>query len=213
VLGAHTDLLNNTVADGIRITAVTDREGQQAWVGYRISPRILEPNLIPLAIKRKPRLYTGLLFRMGPDDAGKYPMIRSSVMYLSPDADGSRVLLHYDYEREKESCAEAQLQVCATSEAWEEVTAQAWDEVTRRYVPRVRALERLHLPVGVRRFRPTVGYMIEFLITEHLVECRDGWEEPIARGRNTYELNQLRAAVRRNPEAAMKILREERHII
>jgi hypothetical protein len=33
---------------------------------------------------------------MGADDAGKYPMIRSSVMYLTSDADGANLLLHYD---------------------------------------------------------------------------------------------------------------------
>jgi hypothetical protein len=168
--------------------------------------------MIPLALKRKPRLYLGLFFRLGPDDARRYPMVQSSVMYLSPDADESRLLLHYDYERDKDGYPEAHLQVCASSEAWEEVTSQAWDEDARGYVLRDRALERLHLPVGGRRFRPTVEDMIEFLVTEQLVERRDDWAEHVAVGRRNFEERQLRAAVRRNPDAALAILREEGHI-
>ncbi len=48
-------------------------------------------------------------------------MIRSSVLYLSPDQDDARTLLHYDYERDKaDSYPEAHLQICATSVEWEE---------------------------------------------------------------------------------------------
>jgi len=78
--GELSELLNNTITDGIRISAVTDRDGQQARLGYGISPTNLEPKVIPLAVHNKPRLYLGMLFRMGPDDAARYPMIRSSVM-------------------------------------------------------------------------------------------------------------------------------------
>lgn len=142
-------LLNCTVSDGIRLTAVTDREGQQARIGYGITPtNLVKSRLVPLALRGAADLYLGLLYRMGPDDARKYPMVRSSVMYLSPDADGSRTLLHYDYERGKDDYPEAHLQVCAESDAWR--------EVTRRYGPKGRSLERLHLPVGGRRYRPTV---------------------------------------------------------
>lgn len=101
--GELSDLLNNTVTDGIRIRAITDRAGQQARIGYRLKPQdIGDITMIPLErLKGKPRLYLGLLFKMAPDDAGKYPMIRSSVMFLSPDREPGAVLLHYDYERDK----------------------------------------------------------------------------------------------------------------
>src|SRR5215472_16483155 len=136
--GELSELLNNTVTDGVRITAVTDRRGQRALIGYGISPQNLaEPKMIPLAVKKAPRLYLGMLFRMGPDDAGQYPMVHSSVIYLSPDANGMRVLLHYDYEREKDDYPEAHLQVCATSEPWAQATAKAWDYESQAYVDRV----------------------------------------------------------------------------
>jgi hypothetical protein len=194
-------LLNNTVTDGIRITAVTDKQGQQARIGYGIGPRNLaEPKMVPLTWSGKPKLYLGLLFRMAADDAGEYPMIRSSVMFLTPDSDpDAQVLLHYDYERGKEGYPEAHLQVCATSDAWEQAAL--------RYGPKGRPLERLHLPVGGRRYRPSVEDLIEFLITEQLAVGRAGWKKHVQAGRTRFEERQLRAAVRRNPEAAIAVLR------
>jgi hypothetical protein len=200
-------LLNHTVTDGIRITAITDKAGQQAVIGYGITPSDLgTPNMIPLAFGGKaPRLYLGLLFRMAADDSGRYPMIRSSVMYLSPDPDGTRTLLHYDYERDKaDDYPEAHLQVCATSVEWE--------EAMRNYGPRGRPLKKLHLPVGGRRFRPTVEDLIEFLIIEKLAEKRPGWKKYVEQGRKRFEERQLRAAVRRNPDIALAILRDEGRI-
>lgn len=202
-----TDLLNRTVTHGIRIVAVTGtgHAGRQARIGYQVPRRDLgDIELIPLILGRgRPNLYLGLLFRMEADEAGRYPMIRSSVMFLSPDADiGGRVLLHYDYERDKEDdYPDAHLQVCAASDAW--------DEVSRRHRGSVRPLEKLHLPVGGRRYRPTLEDLIEFLIVEKLAKGRAGWRRHVEQGRNEFEERQLRAAVRRNPDAAMAVLRDE----
>jgi hypothetical protein len=203
-----TDLLNHTITDGIRITAITDKAGQQARIGHGLSPSDLSAlDTIPLAFGRKtPHLYLGLIFKMAADDAGRYPMVRSSVMYLSADADGIKTLLHYDYERDKtDDYPEAHLQICATSEEWEEAMAS--------YGPRGRALKKLHLPVGGRRFRPSVEDLIEFVVTEKLASGRPGWKAHVDRGRERFEERQLRAAVRRQPEIALAILREEGHIL
>jgi hypothetical protein len=158
--------------------------------------------MIPLAFGGKAaRLYLGLLFKMVADDRGQYPMIRSSVMYLSPDSDAAVTLLHYDYEREKpDDYPEAHLQVCATSVEWEEAMGS--------YGPKGRPLRKLHLPVGGRRFRPSVEDLIEFVITEQLAAGRPGWKRHVDRGRQRFEERQLRAAVRRNPDIALSVLRE-----
>lgn len=200
------DLLNHTVTDGIRINAVMDKHGQQARVAYGAHARDLGGfKMIPLTLIGKPKLYLGMLFKMAADDAGRYPMMRSSVMFLSPDDDstgGGRVLLHYDYERGKEDgYPEAHLQVCATSPAWE--------DAGRLYGPRGRLLDRLHLPVGGRRFRPIVEDLIEFLIVEKLATGRPGWKKRVDQGRDDFAERQLRAAVRRNPDIAISILRDE----
>jgi len=201
-----TTLLDNTVTDGIRITAITDKTARQARIGFGISPSDLDPRMIPLAFGGKaPHLYLGLLFRMAADDADRYPMIRSSVMYLSPDPHSAVTLLHYDYERDKaDDYPEAHLQVCATSVEWEEAMAS--------YGSKGRPLRKLHLPVGGRRFRPIVEDLIEFLVTEKLAPGRTGWKKHVDAGRKRFEERQLRAAVRRNPEIALAILQEEGHV-
>lgn len=199
------DLLNHTVANGIRLTAITDKDGLQARIARGIKrddPAAVQT--IPLR-RGNAGIYLGLLYRMAADDAGQYPMIRSSVMYLSADSAGEQVLLHYDYERDKgDDYPEAHLQICATS--------VAWDEVSARYGGRGRALEKLHLPVGGRRFRPTVEDLIEFLVVEKLVSGHRGWQDHIQASRQRFEERQLRAAVRRNPEVAKQVLRDEGHL-
>jgi hypothetical protein len=71
-------------------------------------------------------------------------------------------------------------------------------------------LSRLHLPVGGRRYRPTLEDVIEFLVTEKLAEPRDGWRAVVDAQRCHWETIQLKAAVRRNPQAAAEVLREYR---
>src|ERR1017187_3496162 len=92
--GELSDLLNHTVTDGIRIAAVTDKDARQARVGYGCTAKDLGAfKMIPLSIRKSPKLYLGMLFKIAPDDAGRYPMVRSSVMFLSPDDDpAGRVL-------------------------------------------------------------------------------------------------------------------------
>jgi hypothetical protein len=125
-------------------------------------------------------------------------MVTSSVMILAwaPDvADESNLLLHYDYERGKEIYPEAHLQVCASSDAWR--------EAGRRLDGKERLLERLHLPVGDRRFRPTLEDVIEFLIREQLAEAHSGWEKALETSRRGFRDKQLKAAVRRRQEVAV----------
>jgi hypothetical protein len=62
---------------------------------------------------------------------------------------------------------------------------------------------KLHLPVGGRRFRPTIEDFIELLVDEKLARPKNGWRQVIAEGRKDFEERQLRAAVRRNPAPAV----------
>ena len=56
------------------------------------------------------------------------------------------------------------------------------------------------------------GLEAEFLVTEKLAPGRRNWKTHVDRGRQGFEERQLRAAVRRHPEIALAILREEGHI-
>jgi hypothetical protein len=136
--------------------------------------------------------------RLERDHEQKYLMVRQSVMLLSSSPDPNDVLLHYDYERDKDDYPDAHLQICATSDAWE--------AVGRRLDGSERLLERMHLPVGGRRFRPTLEDAVEFLITEKLAESKPRWEQAVHEGGERFRKIQLRAAIRRDPETARSAL-------
>jgi hypothetical protein len=71
-----------------------------------------------------------------------------------------------------------------------------------------RPLEKLHFPVGGKRFRPCIEDVIEFLINERLVHAHKGWEHRLEEGRARYRRSQLKAAIRRHPEVVEEYLWE-----
>lgn len=193
-----TGTLNATVTDGVRLTAVTARQADAAFVGFGISKNQLQPReSFPLmAISGRPQVFMNVSYRLRADDERDYLMVQNSVVALAMDVEMDRELLHVDYERDKaDDYPEAHLQVAASSEAWEELSPG-------------RALSKLHLPVGPRRFRPSLEDVIEFVAREGLVGCRDGWRDVVQHGRQGFLRRQLRAAIRRNPDIAREILNE-----
>lgn len=48
-------------------------------------------------------------------------------------------------------------------------------------------MQRLHFPVGGRRFRPILEDVIEFLIAEKLAEPRARWADALGRERANYQ--------------------------
>lgn len=195
--------LNTTIADNVRLSAVP--AGDKVFIGHGIKPRDTarrDPfQLLP--IEGRPRLRMLLSYSLSADPEKDYLMVESSVVALSTtlrgsdgEADREMLLLHVDYEREKEDgYPEAHLQVIATSDGW-------------RAISPGRDLGRLHLPVGPRRFRPSLEDVIELVAREGLAGSRDGWREVVEAGRQGFQRKQLRAAIRRNPVIARDILAE-----
>jgi hypothetical protein len=108
-------------------------------------------------------------------------------------------LCRFDYQRGKGESPEAHLQVYGESEVLASLTG----------TPRTRQLERLHFPVGGRRYRPTLEDVVEFLITEGMADPRDDrWEDVLRSGREAFQRIQLSAAIRRDPETARAALRD-----
>jgi hypothetical protein len=62
-------------------------------------------------------------------------------------------------------------------------------------------------PTG-RRFRPILEDVIEFLVSEGLVDPRPGWLDAVEDGRRAFLRKQLRAAIRREPDIALEALKE-----
>ncbi|HEX8081339.1 MAG TPA: hypothetical protein VF557_14105 [Jatrophihabitans sp.] len=197
-------LLNNTVCNGIRLRPVIDEHTGVAMIGYNLSNDDLMSKGLPLTLGHKPPSgYLGLMCRLTADDTeGKHLMVVSSFYSFCADRDLSEELLHYDYEREKaDAYPEAHLQVSASSPVWERLAAaRGLGDMP---------LAKAHLPVGGRRYRPTVEDMIDFLVTEGLADGHPGWTTHVEAGRDRFMQAQLRAAVRRNPEVALEVLRSK----
>jgi hypothetical protein len=205
-------LLNCTVCDGIRLTALIERteEGDyQALVGYKLDEVTLVAEAIPVSIgRRAATVYLSVHFRLDLDPERDYLRVAESVLALALDKDRERLLFHYDFERDKEGYPEAHVQVCAESPDWNELCRHISEVHPDRdeQVP-----ERLHLPVGGRRYRPSLEDIIEFLIDERIVatpDHRTDAKEVLRRSRETFSRIQLRAAVRNDPETALGILVE-----
>jgi hypothetical protein len=194
-------LLNGTVCNGVRLSAVTTPMGG-AVVGYRLT----KTNLTPRKAFRLQSscIFLGLSYRLRPDDEGQYLAVGSSFAGLFIDELMEQTLLHFDYERDKgDGYPEAHLQVAAESPAWRRVFETCDSDADRK-----RSLEHLHLPVGGRRFRPTLEDLIEFLITERLVKGKEGWQQALTMSRKEFSVKQMRALIRRFPTEAAAAVRE-----
>ncbi len=194
-------LLNNTVTKGIRISAVLNRDTGDCWVGRNVTPKRLSPSTIPLTLGQKaPRafLYVGHVLQLDPE--GVHLMNTQATFGLYLDEAGEQMLLHYDYLREPPNrYPEAHFQVNGESAGFVALGKRAGMD---------RPLERLHFPVGGRRYRPTLEDLVEFLIVEGFVEAHAGWSEAVTFHRAKFHRLQLQAAVRRDPDAAREALQE-----
>jgi hypothetical protein len=196
------DLLNATVCNGPRLKSLVFPD--YTVVGYKIDQFNVRGEGVPLRVRRTPKFYLGVSLRLQPDREGEHLMVHSSALVLAtePVITNDNILLHYDYQRDKDDgYSEAHLHICATSDAWE--------EAGRRHDGDVRLLHKLHLPVGGRRFRPTLEDIIEFLVVEELVEARAKWAEALDDSRENFREKQLRAAIRRRPDVALDQLRRD----
>lgn len=186
-------LLNATVCNGPRLSATRDGR-DRCYVEYRRPPGA--PRGIPLTIdRRRPRAYLEIRYRLAADPERQYLAVLSSYVSICADADLRHRLLHYDYEREKaDGYPEAHVQVVADPAAWSALG------------PAGRPFAKSHLPVGGRRFRPTVEDVVEYAVIEGLADARPGWRGAVDGGRAKFHAQQLRAAVRRDPDTAWREL-------
>jgi hypothetical protein len=199
------DLLNATVCNGPRLNSLVFPE--YTVVGFKIKRFHVRGEGIPLRLDGNAKFYLGLSMHLQPDEEDEYLMVKSSAMILAtgPVITNDNVLLHYDYQRDKDDgYPEAHLHICATSDAWKEAGT--------RHDGDTRLLNKLHLPVGGRRFRPTLEDIIEFLVVEKLIEARPKWEAVLEKSREGFREKQLRAAIRRNPDVALDQLKRDRKL-
>jgi hypothetical protein len=196
------DLLNATVCDGVTIQTIV-YQPTRVLVGHGLSKESLVSKPFRLRIgKGKPHGWLDVSYRLCIDDEGQHLMVVSSYVGIyANDEAGPLLLCHVDYERgKKDGYPEAHLQVEGDSAA-----LKAWRLADGT---RDRALRDLHFPVGGRRYRPALEDVIEFLIVEKLAPARTGWEKTLNQSRDDFRRLQLRAAIRRDIETAVEMVKE-----
>ena len=137
------------------------------------------------------------------DPEGRYLTMTQSTMSLDTSAEmaDDELLVGIDYVRDPTNqFPGSHLHVAGQRDDLDDI--YLGDERKRR------KLRDLHLPVGGKRFRPTLEDLLAFTITEEMVEPRDGWRAVIDEHRATWTQVQVKAAARRNPEDAAAALAE-----
>jgi hypothetical protein len=198
-------VLNVSVAAGVSLNQVVTADGAFGFIGYGIAKdRPIADRAFGLstgAANQAPQLFLNVSYALRLDDRRKHMAVQKSTYGLYRDEDMTQPLAHWDYEREKADYPEAHLQIDADSERWREALKIA-DRPDEK-------VSHLHLPVGARRYRPTLEDVIEFLVVERLCDALDGWREVIEAERRNFHLRQLRAAVRNDQGTAAEALRAE----
>jgi hypothetical protein len=187
-----TQLLNSTVTDGATIRPV-DLPGDRVRLRVGTSGCSRDGRFVRLRTTDGLYLWLGINVHLIADEDGHLTVEKSTWALLN-GRDAEAALLHYDYERGKEGYPEAHLQVFGRHEALESVLEKAGRKRSR--------LHDLHLPVGGRRFRPTLEDLIEFLVDERLVEAKPHSKQTLERSRTRFHDIQLLATIRRRPGKA-----------
>jgi hypothetical protein len=187
-------ILNTTICRDVRISAVV-YDPDMVLIGYGLGKASLRTARFPVLSRR---CWLDIGYRLCLDDSGEYLAVNASAFSIYAADDDRSYLCRFDYERGKHEYPEAHLQVYGESAALASWAGE----------PRTRQLERLHFPVGGRRYRPVLEDVVEFLITEGLAVPRDeGWKDILRAEREAFQRIQLSAAIRRDPQTAREVLR------
>lgn len=147
-------------------------------------------------------LFLRFSFTVRLDDERQYMAIETSQFGLCTNEETGACPIRVEYERAKESKRPAHLHIDGHSEGF----GFAYGRLNRKVKP----LQKMHIPLGHRRYRPSLEDFILFLGEERLLPDRHpGWEQVIEKHRSHYERRQLKAAVRRDQEATAEQLQRE----
>jgi hypothetical protein len=139
---------------------VLREDGQLGWMGYQIDKRRPSPGRgIPLALGRtRPRCFLHVMHTLVREHSVLITDQSTVGLYL--DEELQRNIFHYDYDRSPDNpYARAHFQVKGVSDTFNELSER---------LDRPGELERLHFPVGGKRFRPCLEDVVEMLIVEGL---------------------------------------------
>lgn len=204
-----TGLLNATITVDAEVTSAIVARGDEPYAivapgAAESAPSTPRRPAVPLSVAENPAdrdrapLWLALTFRLVMDPEDRYPAVQTSSvgLVINPDPTSMRQAVRVEYDRDSPFRSAAHVHVSGVSEEF------AYAYATSGQHPR--RLDKLHIPVGGRRYRPTVEDFIEFLHDEHIIiDTHDGWREHLRTTRRDFERVQLRAAVRRDPMTAV----------
>lgn len=149
----------------------------------------LVPITAGLATGQFPRLWLRTSFQVRLDESHDHLAVQRSVFALVIQASG-RPAIRVEYDRDqgnepddaipgRHRRSAAHVQIHGSSEELAYVQGLGGDR-------QLRGLERFHIPVGGRRFRPSLEDFIEFLWAERLISgMHGGWEDVLTRHRSS----------------------------
>lgn len=209
------EIVNGTISSGIEFV-VTPIENQNfAWV-MADSNRKLKSRLIPITCNLKngesPWIWLNVYFKVTLKNQS-YLTVDSSAMSLIIDESSRRPVFRVEFDRDRGVEPTDEVTGVHSRNAAHVHIHGASPDLSyihgRNGLPKVRALEEHHFPVGGRRFRPTLEDFIEFIYLEEIVlELKEGWRDVLRKHRTNWLDIQLRAAVRENPHIAVEKLIE-----
>lgn len=195
--GRLNDLLRRTVDPDALLAVRVDRPAR-ALVGFGSA---LKPSTIPVPVGDGAQAHLLVWFDVTRDPSGSYLMVRKSTVGLYLLENTREPLFRYEFERDKTRYTPAHLHVHGQSSALGRLYALAGKTEAAE-------LHELHLPVGGKRFRPSLEDVLECLFHEGLLRPVTGWQAAVDEHRAEFHERQLRAAIRSQPDIAVSKLRE-----
>lgn len=191
------DLLRRTARTDAGVTVRIDRDGR-ALVGFGTK---LRAETIPVPISGGGGdAHLLVWFDLTLDPSNTWLMVRKSTFGLYMLTGTREPVFRYEFVRD-DRYIPAHLHVHGQSSALGRLYALAGKDVSAD-------LSRLHLPVGGKRFRPSLEDVLESLFQEQLLQPLDGWRDAVEQHRNDFHERQLRAAIRAQPEIAASKLED-----
>lgn len=207
-----TAVVNGTVNRDARFVVTPLKEDQNlVWIfaeGSTPARRLDIPIVAGLKRGQPVRLWLGTSFQVRLDDSREHLAVQSSIFALIIDEKSQRPAVRVEYDRDRGNEPDdatpgahrrsaAHVQIHGSSEELAYIQGLQGSEP-------LRGLEKFHIPVGGRRFRPSLEDFIEFLWTERLIgPLHNGWQEVLAKHRSHWLDLQLQAAVRGDPATAI----------
>jgi hypothetical protein len=198
------------VADLLQSTVTNDAPIKAEVRGGRVVVAPLDEDggtvLLPLCINGQPVASLRVHFECSWDYEKRFLAIQES-SYALLSTVIAEPILRFEYLRGEHSVARA-AHIHAHGECTQLGALYAAAGVVNRA-----NLQRLHLPVGGKRFRPCLEDVIEFLVKDLSVDGSPGWEERIEAGRERWYGLQLAATMREYQDKAVEVMRRLGYLV